>query len=56
MKKYLIILIFLLCGCQNRQILTCKYIDYTSIYGKKIITNTITFKKNITITKKKKIK
>lgn len=55
MKKYLIILIFLLCGCQNKQILTCKYIDQTSIYGIKNITDTITFKNNILITYKKNI-
>ena len=55
MKKYLIILIFLLGGCQNKQILTCKYIDYTTIYGKKITTDTIIFNKNIPITYKKNI-
>ena len=55
MKKYLIILIFLLCGCQNRQILTCKYINNTSIYGKKKTTDTIIFNKNTPITYKKNI-
>lgn len=55
MKKYLLILILLLCGCQNKQTLTCKYIDYTSIYGKKIITDTIIFNNNIPVIYKKNI-
>ena len=55
MKKYLIILILLLCGCKNKQILTCKYIDNTSIYGKKIITDTIIFNNTVPVTYKKNI-
>lgn len=54
MKKYLLILL-LLCGCQNKQILTCKYIDQTSIYGKKITTDTIVFRNDTPITYKKNI-
>ena len=55
MKKYLIPLILLLCGCQNKITLTCKYIDHTSIYGKKIITDTIIFNNNLPIKYKKNI-
>ena len=55
MKKYLIILLFLLCGCQKKTTLTCKYIDNTSIYGKKIITDTIIFNNTVPVTYKKNI-
>lgn len=55
MKKYLIFLICLICGCQNKITLTCKYIDQTSIYGKKAITDIIIFKNNIPIIYKKNI-
>ena len=55
MKKYLIFLICLICGCQNKITLTCKYIDQTSIYGKKTITDIIIFKNNIPIIYKKNI-
>lgn len=44
MKKYLIILIFLCIGCSSKTILTCTYIDQTSIYGTKTTIDTLTFK------------
>lgn len=44
MRKYLIILIFICIGCSSKTILSCTYIDQTSIYGTKIITDNLTFK------------
>jgi hypothetical protein len=55
MKKFLLILILLLCGCQNKITLSCKYIDQTSIFGKKTITDTIIFNNDIPIIYKKNI-
>lgn len=55
MKKYLILLVLLICGCANKQTLTCTYIDQTSIYGTKKITDTIIFNNTIPVIYKKNI-
>lgn len=55
MKKYLIILIFLCIGCSSKNILSCTYVDQTSIYGTKIITDNLTFKNEKLISYQRKI-
>lgn len=44
MKKYLIILLLFCIGCSNKKTLTCTYIDKSSIYGTKTITDNLKFK------------
>ena len=44
MKKY-IVLLFLFCvGCSSHARLTCTFVDQSSIYGVKVITDNLTFK------------
>lgn len=44
MRKYMIFLFLFCIGCSRQTNLTCTYIDQTSIYGVKKITDNLTFK------------
>lgn len=44
MKKFFVLLIFLLCGCSNKLVLNCSYVDNSSILGSKKVNDIITFK------------
>ena len=39
-----VLLIILLCGCSNKVVLNCSYLDNSSIFGSKKVNDIITFK------------
>lgn len=38
-----VLLLFLLCGCSNKMVLNCNYVDNSSILGSKKVNDVITF-------------
>ena len=45
-KLYVLLILLLLCGCSNKVILNCNFVDSSSILGSKSIIDIITFKNN----------
>lgn len=44
LKKFLVLFLFILCGCSNKVVLNCSYVDNSSILGSKEVRDIITFK------------
>lgn len=55
MKKYLFFLIFFCIGCSRHVSLNCSYSDINSIYGVKVINDTLVFKSDRLISFKRDI-
>lgn len=46
LKKFLVLFLFILCGCSNKAVLNCSYTDNSSLIGSKEVSDIITFKNN----------
>ncbi len=44
MKKYFVLLFLFLCGCSNKTVLSCSYVDNSSILGSKKVSDVVVFK------------
>lgn len=44
MKKLWLVLILFVIGCSKQSILSCNYVDYSSIYGTRKVTDKLVFK------------
>ncbi len=55
MKKFFVLFILFLCGCSDRIILNCSYVDSSSILGSKKINDVIEFRNDAIISYKRNI-